>query len=138
MTVPSDTDTPIWGIVTSTIVSVLEELTRGLPDLVDGGQDRLLERRRERDRHVGRRHAADRPVEVLESLVGDERRDLRAGRARLVRLVDDQDLARLADAGEERLLVERDERAQVEDLDARALEVLGRLERGVDHRPIGD
>src|SRR5881628_4061605 len=51
-TVPSDTLTPIWGITTSTSVSVLEELTAHLPDAVDGRQDRLLERRRERDRHV--------------------------------------------------------------------------------------
>ena len=65
--VPSRTETPICGIVRSTRVSVLEELTRGLLDLVDGGQDGLLERRRERDRHVGRRDPAHRPVEVLEA-----------------------------------------------------------------------
>src|SRR4051812_10000421 len=52
--VPSDTDTPIWGMTTSTApVLVLEELTRGLLHAVDAGQDRLLERGRERDRHVG-------------------------------------------------------------------------------------
>ncbi len=52
-TVPSATDTPIWGIVTSTSVlapapaagSVREELTAGLPDAVDAGQDGLLKRR---------------------------------------------------------------------------------------------
>ncbi len=44
-TVPSATETPIWGIVTSIMVSVLEELTHGLPDVVDLGQDRLLEGR---------------------------------------------------------------------------------------------
>ena len=53
-TVPSATETPIWGIVTSTIVtgSVLEELTAGLPDAFDGWQHRGLKRRRERDRTV--------------------------------------------------------------------------------------
>src|SRR3954447_12570522 len=53
--VPSDTDTPICGMTTSTVPAlVLEELTGGLLDAVDARQDRLLERRGERDRHVGR------------------------------------------------------------------------------------
>ena len=45
--VPSATDTPIWGIVTSTsvAVSVLEELTARFADAFDAGEDRLLERR---------------------------------------------------------------------------------------------
>src|SRR5215213_7390939 len=64
-TVPSATDTPIWGMLTSISVSVLEELTACLPHVVDLREHRLLERRRERDRHVGRRHAHDRPVQVL-------------------------------------------------------------------------
>src|SRR4051812_48973418 len=136
-TVPSATLTPIWGIWTSTSVSVLDELTACLPHVVDLGQHRLLERRRERDRHVRRGHAHDRPVEVLPRALGDQRRDLRARRARLVGLVDDHDLARLADALEDRRLVERDERAQVEHLDA-AVEIRGGLERGVDHRAVGD
>src|SRR5688572_33238521 len=62
-TVPSATDTPIWGIVTSICVSVLEELTARLPDVVDLGQDGLLERGRERDRHVRRGDADDRAVQ---------------------------------------------------------------------------
>ena len=46
-TVPSATETPICGIVTSTMVagSVLEELTAGLPDAIGGRQDGGLERR---------------------------------------------------------------------------------------------
>src|SRR4051812_24917920 len=84
-TVPSATETPIWGIVTSICVLVLEELTHSLPHVVDLGQHRLLERRREGDRHVRRGDADDRAVEVLEGLLGDQRRHLRAGRARRVR-----------------------------------------------------
>ena len=53
--VPSATETPIWGITTRPAVSVGEELTAGLLHVVELGQDRLLERRAERDRHVGRR-----------------------------------------------------------------------------------
>ena len=48
-------------------VSVGEELTARLLDAVDARQHRLLERRRERDRHVGRGDPHDRPVEVLEA-----------------------------------------------------------------------
>src|SRR3954451_14224766 len=83
--VPSATETPIWGIVTSTtVVLVGEELTACLPDVVDLRQHRALERRRERDRHVRRSDALDRAVQVLPGLVGDQRRDLGhdAGRAR--------------------------------------------------------
>src|SRR4051812_30362172 len=79
MIVPSATETPIWGMVTSTVVacgSVSEELTAGLLHVVDLGQDRPFERRAERHRGVGRAHAHDRAVEVLERLLGDERRDL--------------------------------------------------------------
>src|ERR687893_642511 len=136
-TVPSATDTPIWGIVTSTYVSVLEELTACLPHIVDLREHGLLERRRERDRHVRRRHAHDRPVEVLPRALGDQGRDLGARRAGLVGFVDDHDLARLAHGAQDRLLVERDERAQVEHLDA-PVEVRRRLERGVHHRAVGD
>jgi hypothetical protein len=44
--VPSATDTPIWGIVTSTSAafSVLEELTASLLHALDAGQDGLLQR----------------------------------------------------------------------------------------------
>jgi hypothetical protein len=42
-TVPSATETPIWGIVTCT-ASEVEELTHGLPHVVDLGQDGLLQR----------------------------------------------------------------------------------------------
>jgi|SRR6202035_1751008 len=46
MTVPSATDTPIWGIVTSTsvAVSVREELTACLPDAIGARQHGLLKR----------------------------------------------------------------------------------------------
>src|SRR5690349_7330927 len=121
--VPSVTLTPIWGMTTSTsAVSVLEELTARLPDAIGGRQQRLLQRRRERDRHVGRRHPHDRPVEVLEALLGDERRDLRARGARRVGLVEDHHLRAAPHALEDRGLVERDERAQVQDTHRSAVE----------------
>src|SRR5947208_3291095 len=70
-TVPSATDTPIWGIVTSMIASVREELTARLPDAFDGWQYRRFQRRRERDRDIGRRDPNDRAVQRLERLLRD-------------------------------------------------------------------
>src|SRR5947209_13222481 len=107
--VPSVTETPIWGIVTSTssgapaesagsaprsaaALSVGEELAAGLPDVVDLWQHRPFERRREGDRDVARRDPHDRAVEVLEAPLGDQRGHLRSGGARGVRLVDDDHL----------------------------------------------
>ena len=56
-------------------------------------------------------------VEVLERLLADQRRDLGAHAARARRLVRDQHLAGLAHARQDRVAVERAERAQVDDLD---------------------
>jgi len=77
-------------------------------------------------------------VEVLEGALGDQRGDLRADRAAVVGLVDDHDLRAFARCGEDRLLVERLERAQVEQADAALLDLLDRSERGMNHRPVGD
>src|SRR5436309_5332824 len=59
VTVPSETDTPIWGITTSTAVFVatalvLRELPERRDDVLDLRDERLLERRRERDGRVRR------------------------------------------------------------------------------------
>src|SRR3954452_11665208 len=64
-TMPSATDTPICGIVTSTAL-VSEELTARLLHCVDLRERRALEWRAERDRLVRRGDADDWPVEVLE------------------------------------------------------------------------
>src|SRR5450755_3494012 len=137
-TVPSATDTPIWGIVTSTRVSVGKELTADLLDSIDAGQDGLLERWGEWDRQVGRSHPDDGSVEVLERLLGDQRRHLGAGGTGHVGFVDDHHLRAAGDRVEDRVLVERHQRTQVEHLDRRALEVLGRRQRHVDHRAVTD
>ena len=87
-TQPSATDTPICGIDTGTsgsARSVFEELTTGLLDLLDLRQQGALERRRERDRHVGGGDAHDGAVEVLERMLGDQRGHLCPGRAALLR-----------------------------------------------------
>src|ERR1700733_11694006 len=136
--VPSATDTPIWGMVTSTRTSVREELTARLLHTLDAGQDRLFERWRERDRDVWRRDPDDRAVEVLEPLLGDQRGHLRPGRARGIRLVDDHDLRAASHRLEDRVLVQRHQRAQIEHLNRCPVDVLGRLQRHRHHRAVGD
>src|SRR5262245_23826534 len=161
--VPSETETPIWGITTSTAVSVatlrvparrldcghhaiphrcasnrnsvLGEIPQSCDHVFDLGDVCLLERRRERDRRVRCRHALDRRVEVLERVLRDRRRDLRAEPARVRVLVEDEHLRRLAGRLQHRRLVPRDERPQVEDLhrDPVAVELLGGLLGRVDH-----
>ena len=95
---------------------------------------------RERHRRVGRREPHDRRVEVLERLLGDRRRDLRAEAARARVLVQDENLRAAPHALEHALLVPRDQRAEVEHLDLEPLlrELRGRLGRGVHHRAPGD
>src|SRR4051812_1263821 len=72
--VPSATDTPICGIVTSTsVVLVGEELTTRLLHVVHLRQHGAFEWWRERDRHVRRRDTAHRAVQVLPGLLGEDR-----------------------------------------------------------------
>src|ERR1051326_1726165 len=71
--VPSATETPICGMVTSTVVLVREELKAGLLHVVHLRQHRALERRAERDRHVGGGHPHPRAVEILERLLRAQR-----------------------------------------------------------------
>ena len=71
---------------------------------------------------VSRRTGASR---CSKASLGDQRRDLGADPGRTGRLVGDQDLAGLAGAGEDRVAVERNERAQVDHLDAVAADLLG-------------
>src|SRR5829696_10255378 len=81
--VPSATETPIWGIVTSTVVplSVGEELTARLLHVVQLREHVLLERGAERDRDVRRGQPPHRRVQVLEGPLGDQSRDLGPGPA---------------------------------------------------------
>ena len=135
--VPSATETPICGIITSTCASVREELTARLLHVVELRQDRLLERRAERDRHVGRGQPPDRRVEVLEGIA--RRRSPRPPRRPRTTASPRARPApcRLARARQDRLGVERAQRAQVDHLDLLA-ELLGGLEREVDGRAVGD
>ena len=109
-------------------------------DLLRVGQEDLLERRRVGHRRVGRGDAHERAVEVLEAALGEHGGDLGADAAGARGLVEEDRLVRLRDGLEDGLLVHREERAQVHDLgvDALGLERLRGLERGPDHRAVGD
>ena len=82
----------------------------------------------------------DRGVEVLEEAASDLRRDLASEPAVDLVLVGDQDAGGLAHAPLDRLEVERDEGAEVEDLHALPLlrEDLGGLQREMDRSAVRD
>src|SRR5215208_596709 len=145
--VPSETETPIWGMTTSTVVPVvairslvLRQLLQACHHVFDLRDESLLERRRERNGGVGRGDAAHGRVEVLEGLRGDRRRDLGAEATGERVLVEDERLRRLLDGAQHGILVPRGQRAEIEDLDRNtfALELLRGLVGCVDHRPPGD
>lgn len=56
--------------------SLLEQGSGRSRDVVDAGQDLVLERRRERDRHTGIAEAARRSYQRVEGFRGDGRSDL--------------------------------------------------------------
>src|SRR5262249_7237937 len=124
--VPSETETPIWGMTTSVTVVAIVLLVRGevaqtCDDVVDLRDERLLEWRREGHWTIRRGDAADGRVEVLERLLGDRRRDLGAEASGARVLVQDEDLRRLPRARQHRVPVPRDDRAEVDDLDGDAV-----------------
>ena len=79
--------------------------------------------------HVERGDALDRCVELVVELLLELRGELSADAGGLVALLDDCDLVRLAGGGEERVGIERSERARVDDLNVDAVkrELLGCL-----------
>src|SRR5579859_112678 len=103
-----------------------DELARGLRDEIGCGNGFVLKRRRERDRHVERSKPAHRRVETPERILGYDGRELGARAVAAVALVHDDGAARLLRAADERVAVERDERAWVDDLcgDSVRLELL--------------
>src|SRR5262245_11010295 len=144
VTVPSETDTPIWGITTSVCVpvdtvppsSVGGELSQGVHDVIDLREIGLLERRREGYGHVRRGDPHDRRVEVLERLLRDRRGDLGAEACGAGVLVEHKDLGAALDALEDALLVPRDQRSEIENFrfETFLCELVCRLGRGVHHR----
>jgi hypothetical protein len=77
-------------------------------------QSGLLERLGVGHRHVGARHPANRRVEPVEGLLLDQRREVGADAAVGPALLDDHGAVGLADRLEDRVEVERAQRARVE------------------------
>src|ERR1039458_9488035 len=116
--VPSTTLSPIWGIVTSTAIGLIRcEVADRVDDLVGGGKNRLLQWRRECGMRIERGNAANRRIEIFERVLRDNRRDLAADAARQPVLMHDKHLAGLLRGFENRVAIERQQRAQIEDLD---------------------
>src|SRR5271168_1694039 len=115
--VPSTTLSPIWGICTSTAIgSIRYEVADRVDDLVGVRENRLLQRRRKRRMRIHRGDATNRRVEVFEGMFPDNRRNLAADSASQAILMNDQHLAGFFRGLEDRLAIERKQRAQVEDL----------------------
>src|SRR5438094_3038065 len=123
--VPSCTDSPSCGITTRVVlpaISVRCELLQHTGDLVRCGHEELFHGDRIRHRrYVEPSKALDRRVEPAPRLVCDQRHNLRPDRDAEVVLVQHQALACLSRGGDDRLPVERIDRAQVDDLDAHSL-----------------
>ena len=109
-------------------------------DPLGARQRRVLEVLRVRDRHLGAADALHRPVEQVEAVLHDLRADLAGQAARPPALVDDHDPVRLRERGEDRVHVERTQRAQVDDLrlDPVPAELLGRREALPERAAVGD
>ena len=109
----------------------------GPDDLVGARQIGVLERRAERDRGERRAHARDRRVQEVEGRGAHLGGDLGAEAAVLDGLVRDHEAARALDGRDDRVQVERDERARVDHLGLDAVlgrEAIGGRERVV-HQP---
>src|SRR5437773_3245275 len=134
--VPSAIDSPICGINTSTRAifspSVGREPSCGFHNIVSLGQHEVLERRRIWQRHVVCRHPHDRPVEPLERLLVEARGDLARDATGPRVLVHDQHLIRLLHRRDDRRVIEREQRPQIEHLDRHAVflvELVGGFQR---------
>ena len=90
-----------------------------------------------RVRDVVARHTENRRLQVEQRLLGEDRRQLGRVAARPRRLLHEDDAAGLRSRGEQRFLVERLQRAQVEHLD-RGVELVGRALAERHHRAVGD
>src|SRR5216683_8410435 len=100
-----------------TLLSVGGEAANRLDNLVGVRQDKFLERRTESRVRVGGSKAAHRTVERNEGAFSDQRGDFTAEAPGQAILVDDEHLAGLARGGEDRVAIERQQRAQIEHFD---------------------
>src|ERR671933_180743 len=118
--VPDSIPCPSRGSLISVAIAG-NRATDGLEHVVRVRNDPLLHDRRERDGGEPRADALDRRVQPVERAVLDHRRDLGAETAADNRLVRDDAAVRLLHRVDERALVERLERARVDDLDGHPL-----------------
>src|SRR6266446_49968 len=139
--VPSTTLSPICGMVTSIAISIRREAANRVHYFVGARQNELFKWRTERDVRIERCNSSHRAVEIFERVLGDNRRDFAADSSRQPILVHDQNFAGLARSREDRFAIERQQRAQIEDLDAEPILLFDdsrRIERLAERAAIGD
>src|SRR6188768_980759 len=115
-TVPSSMESERRGIVTSLAMLLLEVPEGGVHGVLLVRERRLLEWLGVRHRDVGAGHALHGRVEPVEGLLLDQRREVRAHAAVGPALLDDHDPVGLLDRLEDRVEVERPQRARVDHL----------------------
>src|SRR3990172_313159 len=144
MIVPSMTVSPICGMVTDVVIrpplSPRCELFHRLDHVGRLRQERVLEGGGEGHRHVRRRQAHHRRVEVLERLLRDLRCHFGADPEEPVALVQYQRAPRLLDRSQHGLGVHRIHGPKIDDLDrdTAVRQLFGGLERAMHHPAVGD
>src|SRR6185503_8979958 len=131
-TVPSSIESERRGIVTSlamVLLEIPEGRERGVNHVLLVRERRLLEWLRIRHRDVGAGHALDGRVQPVERLLLDQRREVRADASMRPTLLDDHGPVRLLDRLQDRVEVERPERARIDHLGADVVLVIQRLGR---------
>src|SRR5580658_5592450 len=138
VTVPSKMLSPIWGMTTFTAMFVscrfvlLKSLSArqtagGVRDARSVRQKTFLERRRGRHRRIGRGHAHNRAVEIVECRAAHNRRDLAGDAAGACVLMHHQQFIGLAHGIQNCFAIERQKSPQVHDL---GFDPFGRQHRG--------
>src|SRR5437762_607554 len=166
--VPSAIDSPICGINTSTRAMfspkrflvpgvwcqkchrhqepdtrhlVFRQPSRRFHYIVRLGQDEVLKSRCIRQRHIVRGHPHDRPVEPLKRLLVDARGDLARDATGPRVLVHDQHLVRLLHGRDDRPIIQRQQRPQIEHFHRQAIfvgELVGGFQRFPQRGTVGN
>src|SRR5437762_607557 len=166
--VPSAIDSPICGINTSTRAMfspkrflvpgvwcqkchrhqepdtrhlVFRQPSRRFHYIVGLGQDEVLKSRCIRQRHIVRGHPHDRPVEPLKRLLVDARGDLARDATGPRVLVHDQHLVRLLHGRDDRPIIQRQQRPQIEHFHRQAIfvgELVGGFQRFPQRGTVGN
>src|SRR5580698_5059835 len=147
--VPSVTLSPSCGIVTVSAISRASSCSNSVRgklaelgfDFVWCHQVELFQRRRERHRrNLRSTESHHRGVETVEAFLGNDRSDFGCDAHGEVRLLHDQHLAALARTRDDRVAVERTQRAKVDDLAGKPIcsKAIHGFQRTVHHHSVAE